>query len=116
MTVTGADGVGASMSGSTLTITNTRTVVFTNVSVSTSGWTSHSSTEDNDAGFVLRKSIPLSGITEADYSADVRFEKAQQYSGNYSGSTDTYDGGVYIYAKETPSAGFTIPIIICTHA
>ena len=115
LTVTGGSGIGASMSGSTLTITNTRELVFSNISVNTSGWGSHSSAADNDAGYVVRKAIPLSGVTEADYSADVRFAAAEQYSGNYSPGSDTYNGGVYIYAKAAPSASFTIPVIICTH-
>ena len=103
------------MAGSTLTITNTRELVFSSVSVNTSGWGSHSSAADNDAGFVVRKAIALSGVTEADYSADVRFAATEQYSGNYSPGSDTYNGGVYIYAKAAPSASFTIPVIICTH-
>ena len=115
LTVTGGSGIGASMSGSTLTITNTRELVFSSVSVNTSGWGSHSSAADNDAGFVVRKAIALAGVTEADYSADVRFAAAEQYSGNYSPGSDTYNGGVYIYAKAAPSASFTIPVIICTH-
>lgn len=115
LSITGGSGIGASMAGSTLTIINTRELVFSNISVNTSGWGAHSSAADNDAGFVVRKAIALSGVTEADYSADVRFAAAEQYSGNYSPGSDTYDGGVYIYAKAAPSASFTIPVIICTH-
>ena len=115
LSITGGSGINATMQGSTLRIINTRELVFSNISVNTSGWSSHSSAADNNAGFVVRKAIALSGVTEADYSADVRFAAAEQYSGNYSPGSDTYDGGVYIYAKAAPSASFTIPVIICTH-
>lgn len=115
LTIDAEDGISATMSGSTLTIRNSRQAVFSSVSVNTSGWSSHSNAAENNAGFVLRKSIPLSGITTA-YSADVYFQAEQQFSGNYSVGTDTYAGGVYIYAKEAPSANFTIDLIVCTRA
>lgn len=113
MTVTGADGVGASMSGSTLTITNTRELVFTNTSVQNSAWTTHSDSEQNAAGYVRRAAVALSGVT-ANHSPDVRFSMADAVSGLYSPVADSYAGGVYIYATEAPGAAITIPSIICT--
>lgn len=113
MTVTGADGVGASMSGSTLTITNTRELVFTNTSVQNSAWTTHSDSEQNAAGYVRRAAVALSGVT-ANHSPDVRFSTADAVSGLYSPVADSYAGGVYIYATEAPGAAINIPSIICT--
>lgn len=61
--------------------------------------------------YPYRASIAKSGTTTNSY-AEVIFNLTEATSGNYAPVSQTYNGGIYIYAKEKPTASITIPTII----
>lgn len=79
--------------------------------VASSAWASDSTYSAQGYGF--RASVPLSGVT-ADHIPDVTFAMADAVSGNLAPLADTYMGGIYIYAKEQPSATVNIASVVCT--
>ena len=79
--------------------------------VATSAWASD--TTYSAQGYGYRASVPLSGVT-ADHIPDVTFAMADAVSGNLAPLADTYAGGIYIYAKEQPSATVNIASVVCT--
>ena len=88
-------------------------VTTTNKTVPTSAWSSDSTY--TDLGFNYRASVSVSRVTD-DYIPDVNFSPADQYSGNLASFADTYNGGVYIYAKTQPTATVTIESAIFTRS
>ena len=79
--------------------------------VATSAWAAN--TTYSAQGYGYRASVPLSGVT-ADHIPDVTFAMADAVSGNLAPLADTYAGGIYIYAKEQPSATVNIASVVCT--
>lgn len=79
--------------------------------VATSAWAAD--TTYSAQGYGFRASVPLSGVT-ADHIPDVTFAMADAVSGNLAPLADTYAGGIYIYAKEQPSATVNIASVVCT--
>ena len=63
-------------------------------------------------GWGFRAAIALSGVT-VDHVPSVTFGIADATSGNLAPVADSYAGGVYIYAKEQPSAAVSIASIVC---
>lgn len=57
-----------------------------------------------------KAAIAIDGVSAGNY-AEGTYAPAEQLSGNYAGVVDTYDGGVYVYAKALPPADITIPTI-----
>lgn len=94
------------------TITGTASPVqrlkFENVSVAASKFVSNTTYSD----FPYRAAVTLSGVLSTD-DPEVTFGVEDAISGNYAPVAATYNGGIYIYAAEIPSAAFTIPRIIC---
>lgn len=85
-------------------------LTFTNVEFPV-GWMA---TSDHYAaeGFPYFGAVPLTGAT-ASMTPEVVFSVADAMSGIFAPVAETYDGGVYIYASELPSATtITIPTII----
>lgn len=85
-------------------------LTFTNVELPV-GWMA---TSDRYAaeGFPYFGAIPLTGAT-ASMTPEVVFSVADAMSGIFAPVAETYDGGVYIYASELPSATtITLPTII----
>lgn len=80
----------------------------TSVTVLTSAWVADTTYPD----YGYRASIAISGVTNT-MIPHVYFNYADSVSGIYSTFADTYNGGVYIYASEIPSATVTIPLIEC---
>lgn len=72
------------------------TITTTNKTVPTSAWSSDSTYAD--LGFNYRASVSVSNVTTS-YIPDINFSPSDQYSGNLASFADTYNGGVYIYAK-----------------
>ena len=66
---------------------------------------------DTNADFPYRASVSITGVTHY-MSATVIYSQAQCISGAYSTYCQTYDGGVYLYAK-TNVGTQTIPAISC---
>lgn len=83
-------------------------VVFTGISVLTSAWTADETYED----FPFRAAITLEGVTE-DFAPSVVFSPADAMSGSFAPVAESYAGGVYIYANESPAETVTIPSIVC---
>lgn len=79
--------------------------------VATSAWAAN--TTYSAQGYGFRASVPLAGVT-ADHIPDVTFAMADAVSGNLAPLADTYMGGIYIYAKEQPSAIVNIASVVCT--
>ena len=85
---------------------------FTNVSVSTSGWATYtaSGTEETavqSAGYTYKKSVALTGVT-----ATMKVDVDPSVSIDSCGTTiwrenQAYSGGIYVYAKATPTSAFT---------
>lgn len=84
------------------------TLVFSNISISTTLWTDDITYTD----YPKKADIPCEGVT-TNYVADVIFGITEAFSNNYAPVTLTGDGVVTIYAKEVPSADITIPTIKC---
>ena len=80
---------------------------FTSKSVATSAWTSNTTYD----GYPYRAAVACTGVTAAMF-AEVVFSPADATSGNFAPVCDTYNGGVYLYAKAVPDAAITIPTII----
>ena len=79
--------------------------------VASSAWAANATYSAQGYGF--RASVPLSGVT-ADHIPDVTFAMADAVSGNLAPLADTYAGGIYIYAKEQPSATVEHPpLVVC---
>ena len=81
---------------------------FYNTAVSASSFSKNS----NNADYPYRAEIPLSGVI-AGMIPDVMFSLEDAISGNFAPVAACYNGGVYIYAAEKPSATITIPTVIC---
>ena len=89
------------------------TITTTNKAVFPSAWSSNSTYAS--LGFNYRASVAVSGVTTS-YIPDVNFSPADQYSGNLASFADTYNGGVYIYAKTKPTETVTIESAIFTRS
>lgn len=85
---------------------NTDVITATNISVQVSAWTTDTTYDD----FPFRAAIAITGCT-TEYKPDVTFGLDDSMSGNFAPIAETYAGGVYIYAAETPEAAVTIPTI-----
>lgn len=77
-------------------------------SVATSAWAADTTYD----GYGFRAAVTLANVT-ADYIPSVTFGIADATGGNLAPVADSYSGGVYIYAKEQPSAAVSIASIIC---
>lgn len=89
------------------------TITTTNRTVRTDAWSSDSTYAD--LGFNYRASVSVRDVTTS-YIPDVNFAPADQYSGNLASFADTYNGGVYIYAKTQPTDTVTIASAIFTRS
>lgn len=77
-------------------------------SVATSAWSADTTYD----GYGFKAAIALANVT-ADYIPSVTFGIADATSGNLAPVADSYTGGVYIYAKEQPSAAVSIASVVC---
>ena len=82
---------------------------FTNKTVAVSDWASDTTYTD----FPYRAAVACEGVT-AKYYAAVVFSPTDALEGIFCPVVESYDGGVYLYANEIPSAAVTIPTIVCT--
>ena len=88
-------------------------ITTSNKTVPTSAWSSNSTY--TSLGFKYRASVAVSKVTTS-YIPDINFSPADQYSGNLASFADTYNGGVYIYAKTKPAETVTIESAIFTRS
>ena len=85
---------------------NLKPLRFTNTAVTTGAW----SADATYSGYGFRASITLSGCL-ATMIPEVIFAPTDADSGNFCSVAESYNGGVYIYAKTAPTATVTIPTI-----
>ena len=64
-----------------------------------------------DLNYNYKGTIPISGITTRDI-VNITFNIAQAASGNFAPISSTYNGGVYIYAKEIPTSTINVDLEI----
>ena len=64
-----------------------------------------------DLNYNYKGTIPISGITTRDI-VNITFNIAQAASGNFAPISSTYNGGVYIYAKEIPTSTINVNLEI----
>lgn len=82
-------------------------IQFSNVSVSKGDFVSDTTFQD----FPYRASVALSGVIES-MIPEVVLSVDDAGSGNFAPVTESYNGGVYLYAGSPPDADITIPTII----
>lgn len=90
-----------------------KTIIAKGYRISASAWSSDSTYAD--LGFNYRASVAVSSVTTS-YIPDINFSPADQYSGNLASFADTYNGGVYIYAKTKPTETVKIQSAIFTRS
>ena len=78
-----------------------------NQTIATSAWASDATYAD----YPYRASVTLPTITALSF-AEIVFSPADSTSGNFAPVCDTYNGGIYVYAKAVPDADITIPTIV----
>lgn len=99
------DPTGANQAATKAYVDGKAALVFTNISVTTSmTWGTHSVTQVNDQGFTQRVAVPISGVTVNDIPLYINLDLVSRYNGNWSDYCDTYDGGLYLYAKAEMAA------------
>ena len=86
---------------------NSSAIIQNNVAVETSAWASDTTYES----YPYRASVAITDCT-ADHVPDVTFSLEDVSKGNLAPLAETYAGGIYIYAKEKPSAQITVPTIL----
>ena len=87
--------------------------VLTQKTVPSTSWSADSTY--SSIGFNYRAAVNIGDIMPEDIP-DVNFSPADQYSGNLASFADTYNGGVYIYAKTQPTDTVTIESAIFTRS
>lgn len=83
-------------------------VAFGPQTVAASAWASDSTYSD----YPYRAAVPLSGVT-ANHAPIVNFSNADSLSGKLSPVSESYNGGVYIYATEALAETVNIGSVIC---
>ena len=86
-----------------------KALAFTEKAVKVSAWVSDTTYTD----FPYRAAVACEGVTAKHYAAVV-FSPTDALEGIFCPVVESYDGGVYLYANEIPSAAVTIPTIVCT--
>ena len=82
-------------------------LLFTSISVSTSSFAADATYAD----FGYRAAVSLQGVTSS-MVPEVVLGVSDAMSGIFAPVSDTYNGGVYIYASEVPGSAVTIPTIL----
>lgn len=83
-------------------------LLFPDVTVMVSSFVQDNTYQD----YGYRAAVTLEGVI-ASMIPDVVFGAADAIGGNYCPVSETFDGGVYIYAASPPENDLTIPTIIC---
>ena len=105
-TVPTADSANPVTSGGIKTYAEQKRLVFENTSIPVNRWSLNATYED----FPYCAAVDLSGVTAAMFP-DVTWSLADAMSGNFAPVSETYAGGVYVWASEIPETAVTIPVI-----
>ena len=85
-----------------------KTLAFLELTVEPENWQ-----EDETYGdYPFRAAVALDGVTE-DFAPSVTFAPEDALENIFAPVAETYDGGIYIYACESPAETVTIPAIVC---
>lgn len=83
-------------------------LAFTDITVDSEAWQ-----EDETYGdYPFRAAVTLEGITE-DFAPSVTFRPEVTIENIFAPVAESYNGGIYIYACESPAETVTIPAIVC---
>lgn len=82
-------------------------LLFQNISVDAAAFVSDATYAD----YPYRAAVALSGVTAA-LVPYVAFGLTDVVDGNLAPIVESYDGGIYLYAEEEPSATLTVPTIL----
>ena len=85
-----------------------RKLTFFGIQVSASAF----SEDETYADYGFRAAAALDGVLRS-MVPEVIFGPAEAASGNFCPVSETFDGGVYIYAASVPEGDVTIPTILC---
>ena len=96
--------VAAAVTQGRLSKVNITRLEFTNVSVATTDWAT--------SGDYVRAALTLTGVT-ASMTPTVLYSVEDATGGVLLPTAESYAGGVYIYALDTPEDAITIPLIQC---
>lgn len=80
---------------------------FNNVSVNASAFVADTTSED----YPFRAAVPLEGALET-MIPEVFFSLSDAASGIFASVSESYNGGVYLYASDVPEADVVIPTIL----
>lgn len=83
-------------------------LLFTNVSIPVSDFVADTTYQD----YGFRADVALEGVISS-MIPEVILSADDAVSGDFAPVSESYDGGVYIYASSTPQNDITIPTIIC---
>ena len=89
---------------------DTSVIVYSDESVLAAAWVADTTYQTE--GYNYKASIALSGVT-TQYRPSVTFALSDAESGNFAPISESYAGGVSIYAKTAPTETMTIPSIMC---
>ena len=81
---------------------------FTDVLVPSANFLDDTTYED----FPFRAEVQLDGVIET-MTPEVIFGVVDAASGNFAPVSETYTGGIYLYASSVPDSDVTIPTILC---
>ena len=85
-----------------------RKLTFFGIQVSASAF----SEDETYSDYGFRAAAALEGVLRS-MVPEVIFGPAEAASGNFCPVSETFDGGVYIYAASVPEGDVTIPTILC---
>lgn len=85
-----------------------KVLAFEDLSVDTQAWQEDETYED----YPFRAAVALEGVTEY-FAPSVIFAPEDAQENIFAPIAETYNGGVYIYANESPAEAVNIPAIIC---
>ena len=104
----GAVPTSRTINGNALTENITTRLMFSNISVATSAWTSDSTY----SGYDYKAVLSTSNVTASMFPI-VTFSPADAESGNFSSVAPPASGSVTIYAKEVPESTITVLSVVC---
>ena len=104
----GAVPTSRTINGNALTENITTRLMFSNISVATSAWTSDSTY----SGYDYKAVLSTSNVTASMFPI-VTFSPADAESGNFSSVATPASGSVTIYAKEVPESTITVLSVVC---
>lgn len=84
-------------------------LAFENVEIQPSAWQA----DETYAEYPFRAAVTLSGVTE-NFVPDIVLSPEDALSNVFAPVADSYSGGVYLYANESPSGTITVPTVKCT--